>query len=170
MKKVIAFLMVLLVSATNIQAQKTAVVDAEGILQQMPAYEQAQNQLNSVVENWNREVQQRYQNIDDAYRAFQAEKVLLSESERIQREEEIVQMERDTRDFQKSKFGADGELQSKREELVRPIQDEVYAAIEQVAAKQKIDIILDRSGGSTILFVTPQYDITEDVLRQLGLR
>jgi outer membrane protein len=167
MKKLAIILCLFFASASITYAQSFAFVNTEQILQQLPAYQDAQKQIDATVESWNKEVKQRYKQIDDAYKAFQAEQVLLSETERRQREEQIVGMERDVREFQKKRFGSNGDLQKKREELVKPIQDEVYAAIEKVANRKKYDFILDRSSGASILFANPKYDVTDDVLREV---
>lgn len=144
-------------------------IDSEGLMSKLPAYKKAQDQVNSIVDNWNKEIQQRYKNIDDAYKSFQAEQVLLSANEKTKREAEIVEMEKQTRDLQKQRFGPSGDLQTKREELVKPIQDEVYAALEKVAARKKVDFVFDKSGGVTILFANPKFDLTDDVLKELGI-
>ncbi len=170
MKKITLMIALVLASCTFSMAQSIAYVDTDAVLQKMQSYQQAQEQINKIVENWNQEIQQKYKNIDDAYRAFQAEQVLLSESERAQREEEIVKMEKETREFQKQKFGNNGDLSKRRKDLVQPIQDEVYAAIEELANRKKYDFVLDKSSGVAILFANPKYDITEDVMREVGAK
>ncbi|OWY23091.1 OmpH family outer membrane protein [Sphingobacteriales bacterium UPWRP_1] len=170
MKKLAIFITFLLASAMYANAQTVGYIDSEGLMSQLPSYKQAQDQINSIVDNWNKEIQQKYKNIDDAYKAFQAEQVLLSQNDKSKREQEIVDMEKQTRDLQKQRFGPNGDLQKKREELVKPIQDQVYAALEKVAGRKKVDIVLDKSGSTvTILFANPKYDLTEDVLKELGV-
>ena len=167
MKKLAIILCLFFASASISYAQSFAFVNTEQILEQLPAYQDAQKQIDATVESWNKEVQQRYKQIDDAYKAFQAEQVLLSDTERRQREEQIVTMEKETREFQKKRFGSNGDLQKKREELIKPIQDEVYLAIEKVANRKKYDFILDRSSGASILFANPKYDVTDEVLKEV---
>ncbi len=162
-------LLAFIFAATTANAQTMGFIDSEGLMSKLPAYKKAQDQVNSIVDNWNKEIQQRYKNIDDAYKSFQAEQVLLSANEKTKREAEIVEMEKQTRDLQKQRFGPSGDLQTKREELVKPIQDEVYAALEKVAARKKVDFVFDKSGGVTILFANPKFDLTEDVLKELGI-
>ncbi len=149
-------------------AQKVAIIDADAVLQEMPAYKQAQAQLDRMVENWRKEVENRHKEIDELYKKYQAEQVLLSESDRKRREEEIVNRETELREFQKQKFGPSGELGTKRQELVKPIQDEVYTAIETVSTRKKIDIVLDK-GNAHILFFNAAYDLTQDIMKELGL-
>ena len=144
--------------------------DTEAVLNQLKDYKDAQAQLDKIAEGWNNDIQQRYKQIDESYRKFQAEQVLLTDTERKSREEAIVAKEKEARDYQKSKFGPSGELQKKREELVKPIQERVYSAIEQVAARKRLDLVLDKSNGVTMLFVNPKYDITEDLLKELGVK
>ncbi|MGB1204619.1 MAG: OmpH family outer membrane protein [Chitinophagales bacterium] len=167
MKKLAIILCLFFAFTSSTYAQSFAFVNTEQILEQLPAYQNAQKQIDATVASWNKEVQQRYKQIDDAYKAFQAEQVLLSDTERRQREEQIVTMEKETREFQKKRFGSNGDLQKKREELVKPIQDEVYVAIEKVANRKKYDFILDRSSGASILFANPKYDVTDEVLKEV---
>lgn len=162
-------LLAFIIAASSANAQTMGFIDSEGLMSKLPAYKKAQDQVNSIVDNWNKEIQQRYKNIDDAYKSFQAEQVLLSANEKTKREAEIVEMEKQTRDLQKQRFGPSGDLQTKREELVKPIQDEVYAALEKVAARKKVDFVFDKSGGVTILFANPKFDLTDDVLKELGI-
>ncbi|HRK28782.1 MAG TPA: OmpH family outer membrane protein [Chitinophagales bacterium] len=169
MKKVAVFLAFIFAVAQVAQAQTIGFVDSEGILAKLPAYKKAQDQVNSIVDTWNKEIQQRYKNIDDAYKSFQAEQVLLSATEKAKREQEIVDMEKQTRDLQKQRFGPNGDLQAKREELVKPIQDEVYAALEKVAARKKVDFVFDKSASANMLFANPKFDLTDDVLKELGI-
>lgn len=150
-------------------AQSFAYVDTEFILQKMPEYKKAQEQLDKTVESWNKEIQQRYKEIDDMYKRFQAEQVLLSPSEKAQREQDIIAKEKEARELQKQKFGSKGDLFQKKQDLVRPIQDQVYAAIETLANKRKYDFVLDKSSGVAILFANPKFDITNDVLKELGI-
>lgn len=149
--------------------QRLGYVDTEYVLSQMPSYQQAQQNLDRMVENWKRDVEGRYQEIEEMYQRFQAERVLLSDTERNRREQEIVDKERAAKEFQKQKFNPGGELFQKRQELVRPVQDEVYGAIEVVAGKKNIDFVLDRSSGAAMLYANPKFDLTNDVLRELGV-
>ena len=172
MKKSIAiFVLVLMMSfGYTAQAQSFGYVDTEYVLEQVPDYQKAQEQLDKVVSGWRQEIEQMHKEVDEMYRQFQAEQVLLTESERIKREDAIVAKERDMRAYQKQRFGPEGDLLKKRQELVQPIQNEVYAAIERLAKKRKVDFILDKSGGVSILYANPQYDLTNDVLKELNIK
>ena len=171
MKKLLLIIAVLFFSfsATGF-AQKIAYVDTEAVLEKMPAYQNAQQQLDKVVDGWNKEIQQRYKKIDEMYRKFQAEQVLLTNEQRQQREQAIVNEEKATRDFQKMKFGAEGDLFRKKQELVKPVQDKVYEAIEKLAQRRNYDFVLDKSSGVAILFANPKHDITGDVKQELGIK
>lgn len=169
MKRIVFLLTFVLLSSISIQAQSIGIVDTKQILQQVEEYNDAQKQLDQIVDGWRKEIEQKHKSIDEMYRAYQAEQVLLTENERSRREEAIVNKEKEMREFQKKKFGPEGELFQKRQELVQPIQDDVYKAIEKAAKNKKIDIVLDKSEGASILFFTPQYDMTSSVLRELGI-
>ena len=169
MKKIVCLLTLVFFMSINVQAQSIGIVDSKQILQEIPEYQDAQKQLDQIVDGWRKEIEQKHKNIDEMYRAYQAEQVLLTENERSRREDAIVNKEKEMREFQKKKFGPEGELFQKRQELVQPIQDDVYKAIEKAAKNKKIDIVLDKSEGASILFFTQQYDMTSSVLRELGI-
>ncbi|MGB0838608.1 MAG: OmpH family outer membrane protein [Chitinophagales bacterium] len=167
MKKLIVILAFALLGTTTSFAQKFAYVDTEAVLSELPAYQNAQQQVDQFVANWKKEIEKRYKDIDEMYRQFQAEQVLLTANEKAKREEAIVAKERETRSFQKQKFGAEGDLAKKRQELVAPIQDQVFEAIETVAKRKGLDFVLDKSGGASILYYNPEFDITADVTAAL---
>ncbi|HNI45105.1 MAG: OmpH family outer membrane protein [Chitinophagales bacterium] len=169
---IIAFAITLCFSTLQSSAQTATFgyTDTESVLSQLNDYKDAQEQLNKIAQQWNDEIQQKYKEIDAAYKKFQAEQVLLTDSDRKKREEDIVAKEKEARDMQKAKFGTNGELQKKREELVKPIQEKVYAAIEKVAARKRLDFVFDKSNGVTMLYANPKFDITEDLLKELGIK
>lgn len=167
MKKGIIILTVLLLSAITVQAQRFAYVDVDKILAAIPEYKTAQSTLDQTASKWKQEIAQKYRQIDELYRRYQAEQPLLSESAKKQREDEIVNKEKEAREFQKEKFGPEGALFKKRQQLVKPIQDRVYAAIEQYAIDRGFDFIFDKSGGVSILYANPKNDKTDDILKRL---
>lgn len=169
MKRISFLLLAFFIGTSAAVAQNLAYVNTEYILSKMPAYIETQGKIDKVVEGWNNEIQQRYKEIDQMYKRFQAEQVLLSDSERKRREEEIVNKEKETRDLQKKHFGTNGDLFQKKQELVKPLQDQIYAAIEKLAGNRKLDMVLDKSSGVSILFANPKFDITDDVLKELGV-
>ncbi len=170
MKHVLFVLAFGLIASTTIDAQRIAYVDIAKVMDAVPEYKEAQQQLDQLAAKWKQEIQGEYNKIDDMYRKYQAEQVLFSESTRKQKEEEIVNKEKNVRDLQKKRFGPDGELFKKRQELVQPIQDRVYKAIESYATERGFDFVFDRSSGVSILFANPRYDKTEDVMKKLGIK
>lgn len=154
--------------SANAQA-RVAYIDSEYILEHMPEYRSAQKQLDEMAEVWKKDVQKRVDEVDKLYKQYQAEWVLLPEEERRKREEEISQKEKALNDFKKEKFGPDGELFKKRQQLIKPIQDKVFDAVQQLAKESAIDMILDKAGAVTIMYSNAKYDRSDDVLEILGV-
>lgn len=149
------------------QAQRIAVVDVNKILESIDEYQAAQQELDQIASKWRQDIAQEYDKIKGMYNSYQAEQVLLSDEARRQREEEIMAKEKEVRDLQKAYFGPEGQLFKRRQDLVRPIQDKVYAAIESYAQDRGYDLVLDKSSASGILFNNPDYDKTEDIMNRL---
>lgn len=156
-----------LLMANYAAAQKFAYVEVERILESIAEYQEAQRELDQTAARWRSEIAQEYDVITGMYNRYQAEQVLLSEDARRQRENEIMDKEKAVRDLQRERFGPEGQLFRQRQELVRPIQDRVYRAIEAYAAERGYDFILDKSSGAGMIFANPQYDKTEDILSRL---
>jgi outer membrane protein len=148
-------------------AQRIATVDINAILESIPEYKQAQDNLDKISATWRQEIATEMDRVKGLYNKYQAEQVLLSEAQRKQREEEILAREKDVRESQKQKFGPEGMLFKKREELVRPIQDKVYAAIERYANQKGLDAVLDKSAVGSIVFASPRIDKTSDIIAEL---
>jgi outer membrane protein len=151
------------------QAQKFAYVDTEFILSQLPTYRSAQKQIDEQSEKWQKEIDKMYQDIDKMYKNYQAEKVILSGELQKKREEEIIAKEREAKKYQQDKFGFEGELFKKRQELIKPIQDQVYDAIQKIAKENALDFIFDKSGDMVMLFSNRKYDKSGEVLQELGV-
>lgn len=152
---------------TSLSAQKIASIDMERILGSITEYQDAQEQLDQLAAKWQQEVNQKYDEIKGMYNKYQAEQVLLTEEQRKTREDEIVEKEKSVRELQRQRFGAEGLLFERRQELVKPIQDAIYEAVEQYARTRGYDYILDRSGSAGIIFSSETYDKTDDILRAL---
>ncbi|MEL6122793.1 MAG: OmpH family outer membrane protein [Bacteroidota bacterium] len=163
-------LAVFLIGAPSIQAQKIAVIDINAVLTDLDEYKEAQVRLDKIAAEWNQEIAAEYDKIKSLYNKYQAEQVMLSEEVRAQREEEIMQKEKQVRELQKRKFGQEGELFLKRREIINPIQERVFAAIETFAVDRGYDIILDKSGEAGVLFAGGDYDKTDLIKRRLGIR
>lgn len=148
---------------------RVAYVDSEYILDQMPEYRSAQKQLDEIGDKWKAEVQKRADEIDKLYKDYQAQWVLLPEETRKKKEEEISQKEKALNDFKKEKFSPEGELFKKRQQLIKPIQDKVFDAVQQLAKQSALDIIMDKAGAVTMLYTNAKYDRSDDVLEILGI-
>jgi len=148
--------------------QKYAFVDTDYILNNIPEYTDAQAMLDDLSAEWQKEIEARFQEIDKLYRDYQAESILLPEDLKKQKENEIVQKEKDAKDLQKKRFGKDGDLYKKRLELVQPIQEEIYNAIQDMAVTRNYAFIFDKASGAALLFADAKYDISDDVLDEIG--
>jgi outer membrane protein len=166
-RKIFALFSMLGLLAISVQAQRIAYVKVNDILESLDEYQAAQKELDRQAQRWRQDIAQKYDEIKGMYNRYQAEQVLLSEEERKRREEEIMAEEKQVRDLQKAKFGPEGELFKRRQDLVRPIQDRVYAAIEEYAQERGYDFIFDKSGSAGMIFSNPSYDKTEDVMKKL---
>ncbi len=151
-------------------AAKFGYVDTDYILGQIPEYKAAQAELDKTSIQWQKEIDLKYTEVDKLYKAYQADAILLTEDMKKKRENEIVNKEKEVKDLQKQRFGVDGELFKKRQELVKPIQDKVYNAIKSVAEKSGLGFILDKSGQVSILYANAKYDKSDDVLVFLGYK
>lgn len=160
---------VLVVAPKVTYAQDFAYVDTEYILSKMPTYKSAQAQLDAMSKKWQEEIDAMYAEIDKMYKEYQAEKVLLTKEMQTKRENEIIEKEREVKKFQNDKFGYEGELFKKRQELIKPIQDKVFEAINKVAKENGLDFIFDKSGDMVMLVSNPKYDRSDEVLEELGV-
>lgn len=169
MKKLIFTLFVASFCMLSASAQRYAYVDTQYILENLAAYSDAQKELDRLSKQWQTEIEQRYEAIDRLYKAYQAEKVLLTEEMRKEREDEIVRREQEAKELQRTRFGVDGDLFKKRQELIQPIQDEIYNAIKEVAQGGGFSVIFDKANQSNILYADPRYDRSDRVLSRLGI-
>jgi len=152
------------------QSQKFAYVDSDYILNKIPTYKAAQDQLDQISADWQKEIEVIYADIDKMYKNFQAEKVLLTEDLKTKRENEIIAKEKEAKDLQKKRFGKDGDLFKKRQELVKPIQDDVFNAVKQIATEGGYAVIFDTAGSLTMLYTDAKFDKSDDVLKKLGFK
>jgi outer membrane protein len=147
-----------------------AIVDTKYILNKVPDYVEAQKKLDQQSMVWQKEIDDKQAALDKMYKDFEAEQVMLSDDLKKKREDEIYNKEKEVRDLQRKRFGFEGDLFKKRQELVKPIQDKVYNAIQKIAVSRMYDFILDKSEGITVIFADPKLDKSEDVLRELGIK
>lgn len=169
MKKILIFLGLMLISGITF-AQKFAYIDTEYILNNIPAYKSAQDQVDKLSETWQKEIEGMYADIDKMYKTYQSEKVLLTEEMKKKREEDIINKEKEVKDLQKKYFGQDGALFKKREELIKPIQDEIAKALKEMAMEGGYSVIFDSSAGATMLYTDPKFDKSDAILQKLGYK
>jgi outer membrane protein len=151
-------------------AQRYAVIDTKYILDKMPEYKDAQKQLDDIAADWQKEIDGLQQELDRMYKDFEAEQVMLSDELKKKREDQLFIKEKTLRDMQRKRFGFEGDLFKKRGELIKPVQDKVYNAVQKLAAARGYDFILDKSEGITVIFADPKLEKSEDVLRELGVK
>lgn len=169
MKKIL-FLLLLLGCVGIAGAQRYAIVDSKYILEKMQDYKQAQLKLDQFSEQWQKEIDQKQAGLDKMYKEYEAEQVMLSDELKKKREDQLFNLEKELRDLQRRRFGFEGDLFKKRQELIKPVQDKVYNAIQKIAVQRSYDFILDKSEGITVIFADPKLDKSEDVLRELGVK
>lgn len=163
-------LLILAVSflATTTQAQKFAYVDTDYILNKIPEFNQAQDKLDALSADWQKEIENKYTDVDQMYRNYQQEQVLLTDEMKVKREAAIIKKEKNAKDLQQKYFGPEGELYIKRQELIKPIQDKIYDAIQQLAANNKYAIVFDSSSDLIMLYKNNNLDKSDKVLDLLG--
>ena len=166
--KRILLLLCILIFVGNIKAQKFAYVDSQFILEHIPEYKQAKQELDNISYQWQEEIETAYQYIDKLYRAYQTDKVLLTDKMKQDREDEIIQKEKEVKELQQQIFGTDGDLYKKQEELIRPIQNLIYNAIQEYAEQGRYGIIFDKSSELLMLYADENLDKSEKILDYLG--
>ncbi|HZV70147.1 MAG TPA: OmpH family outer membrane protein [Saprospiraceae bacterium] len=169
MRKITCLLLFLSAAAvTQLSAQRIAIVDITRVLEELPDYKSAQGDLDKLAADWRQEIALQYDQIKAMYNKYQAEQVLLTEDAKKVKEDEIMEREKAVRDTQRDKFGPEGALFRKRQDLVQPIQERVYAAIQKYAEDRGFDFIFDKGGTGGLIFSNAEYDKTDDVIRLLS--
>lgn len=167
MKKITLILGLILLGVTS-YSQKFAYVDTEYILMHLQEYADAQAELNSFSAQWQEEIEEKYSSIALLAESFQAEKALLTIDMQQRRETELKQKKSEARDLQKRRFGVDGDLFQKREELMKPVQDMMYEAILEVSSQSGYMVIFDKGSQSNMLYANPKHDVSDKVLKKMG--
>ncbi len=170
MKRILILAGLVFTMTMTMNAQRIAIIDVSSILEEMSDYKVAQQEVDKIASAWRQEIGVEYDKIKSLYNKYQAEQVLLSEDAKAEKENEIMEAEKTVREMQKQRFGPDGDLFKKRQELVQPIQEKVYSTIEEYATDRGYDIIFDKAGSAGILFTSDEYDKTGEVKRKLGLK
>jgi len=169
-RKSLLLIALIFCGSISVSAQKYAYVDSQYILDNIPDYKSAQQQLDNLSLQWQTEIEDKYKIIDKLYKTYQAEQVLLTEEMKKRRQDEITQKEKDVKDLQKQRFGFEGDLFKKKQELVKPIQDKIYNAVKKLATDQSYAVIFDRSSDLIMLFANPKYDKSDDILLAMGYK
>ncbi len=169
MKRSLLLLLALSYAAVSM-AQRMAIIDTRYILDKLPSYKEAQQKLDAIAADWQKEIDGKQARLDKMYRDYDAEQVMLTADLRKKREEQLYSLEKEIRDLQRQRFGFEGDLFKKRQELIKPIQDKVYNAVQKVSVARGLEIVFDKSEGITIIFADPKLDRSEEVLKELGVR
>ncbi len=168
MKKNVFILLLLTLFSATTYAQKFALIDMEYILKNIPAYESANQQLEEASKQWQAEIEKAGQEAKSLYENYQATAKNLTDAQRTQKENEIVEKEKALAELRRKYFGPEGELYKKQEALIRPIQDRIYNAVKEIATEQGYAVVTDRASATSILFASPNIDISNEVLARLG--
>lgn len=168
MKRILAIMAMALCFTGALYAQKYVTVDMEYILRNIPAYERANEQLNQQSKRWQGEIEELMLEAETLYKQYQSESAFLSDKQRIEREEAIVEAEKVASELKRKYFGPQGELYKKRESLMAPIQEEIYNAVKELCDLKKYTMVIDRSSAVSLIYSSPSIDISNDVLNKLG--
>lgn len=169
-KKLFIILFFLIVSIGSSYAQKYACVNTEYILKNMPDYEQALQRLDKYVSDWQREIEDKMQQLETLRQSYQQESYLLPDNLKARRQQEIKTRDQEIHDLQRQRFSSGGDLDKKRSELLKPIQDRIYNVIEKLAQEKGYAFVFDRAASATLLFASEKYDLSDQVLESLGYK
>ncbi|PIF05250.1 MAG: hypothetical protein CSA36_07705 [Draconibacterium sp.] len=170
MRKIILTLAITLGVTISALAQKIAFIDTEYILENIPAYTAAQDQLNQLSQQYQKELESMHAELEQMYSDFQAESVLLSEDMKRKREDVIITKEKAYKQLQRKYFGPQGDLFKKRQGLIKPIQDDIFNAVQEISNDGAYAVIFDKANGTTLFFTNPRYDLSDQVLEKLGYK
>ena len=160
----------LMLTAFSANAQRYAIIDTKYVLDKIPEYKEANKKLEEMADAWQKEIDLQQADLDKMYRQLETEKAMLTPELLKKREDEIFNKEKQVRDLQRRRFGFEGDYFRKKQELVKPIQDKVYNAVQRLATERLYDFILDKSEGITVIFADPKLDKSDDVLKILGVK
>jgi len=155
---------------TFLPAQKVGYVDSQALLERMPEYKAAEQEIERLTQQWQKEIDDLYARVEQLFQQYREQEPLMSSEMKRRKQDEIEAEERKARELQRKRFGPNGDLFKQREEKMKPILDRLQQAIQSVAQEKKFSIVLDRSAGGTILYAEPAYDLTDAVAAKLGLR
>jgi outer membrane protein len=170
MKKIVLVFLLFAISAGVSYAQKYAYVDTQYILDNIPSYKSAQDQLDKFSQQYQKELETIHAELDKMYKDFQSEVVLLSDDMKRKREDIIISKEKEYKKLQRQYFGAEGDLFQKRQGLVKPIQDDVFKAIQEISEQGGYSIVFDKAGSLSMIYTNSKYDLSDQVLQKLGYK
>ena len=168
MKKIFYITLISLFFVNNTFSQKFAYIDSDYILNKIPEFKQAQDKLDALSAEWQKEIEKKFTDVENMYRSYQQEQILLTKPMKNKREEAIMRAEKEAKDLQRKYFSPQGELNLKRQELVKPIQDKIYDAVQQLASNNKYAVIFDSSSDLIMLYSNPNLDKSDKILEILG--
>ena len=168
MKKKLLLLLWCIMGVVSANAQKFALIDMEYILEKIPAYQQANNQLNQLSQRYQKEIDAKAKEAENLYKAYQKNASSLSASQRNQQEEVIVSKEKEMMELRQKYFGPEGEMSKQQDKLISPIEDKIYEAVKQISLQKGYDAVLDRASATGLIFASPRIDISDEVLARLG--
>lgn len=167
--KNLIFLILIIFGTSFVNAQKYGYIDSDYILANVPEYAEAKDKLNKLAERWTKEIEDRYEVIKLKKENFAREEVLLPAEERQKRKEDIEKLETEAMEMQKMRFGVNGDYFQKRQELIKPIQDRVYDAMQKVASKRNYTFVFDKANQSNLVYADGKFDLSDEVLKELGV-
>lgn len=170
MNKVILLFAALCFSFAQVNAQRFAYMDSEYILNKMPEYKKAQESLDKIAADWQKEIESKMKEVEVMYQKFQAEQPLLTDKMKDERIAAIEAKEKEIKDYQKQKFSPNGELFKKRQELIQPVQDKIYDEVQKLAKMKSYDIIFDKSSGASMIYSNPKLNLSDEILKSLGIQ
>ncbi len=170
MRRIAIISALIIFSALTVMGQRFAYIDSDYIMDNIPEYKAAEMEIERISIEWQNELEEMFGEIESLFRAYQAESPMLPEEIRIQREETIMNKEKAAKDLQMKRFGRNGELFQKRQELVKPIQDNIYEAVQEIATRGNYAVIFDKTGGLTMIYTDVRYDLSDEVLQRMGYR
>ncbi|HCY39975.1 MAG TPA: hypothetical protein DHV48_01220 [Prolixibacteraceae bacterium] len=170
MRKLFIIAVILLFGAATTYAQKFAYIDSEYILENIPSYKASQEQLDQLSAQYQKELESMHAEVEQMYKDFQSESVLLSDEMKRKREDVIITKEKEYKDLQRKYFGREGDLFKKRQGLIKPIQDDVFNAIQEIANEGNYAVIFDKANGITLIYTNPKFDLSDQVLAKLGYK
>jgi outer membrane protein len=164
---ILSFLFIL--GTSFVFAQKYGYIDSDYILESVPEYKEAKDKLNKLADRWTKDIEDRYAVLKMKKDNFAREEVLLPSEEKAKRKEEISKLETEVLELQKMRFGVSGDYFNKRQELIKPIQDKVFDALQKIASKKNYTFVFDKANQSNLVYADSKTDLSNDVLKEMGI-